>query len=94
MPDKSKNSHDPLGFTPRSGRRTSELAREQGWQMNEEERKKTPDEKQPYDGGTDYDYGAKDFGDSPVNTSAAKPPKEAAKAKNSTPQKKPKKKTA
>jgi len=72
MPDKTKNSHDPQGFTPRSGRAASEYAREQGWQTNEEERTKTPTEKQPYDGGKDYDYGAQDFGDTPVDTSAAK----------------------
>ena len=76
MPDRSNDSRDPQGFTPRSSQRASEYAREQGWQMNEGERVKTPTEKQPYDGGTDYDYGARDFGDSPEDTSAAKAPAE------------------
>ena len=79
MPDKPNDSRDPQGFTPRSSRRASEYAREQGWQMNEEERVKTPTEKQPYDGGTDYDYGARDFGDSAEDTSAAQPSAEAKK---------------
>lgn len=86
MPDKSKDSHDPLGFTPRSGRLASEYAREQGWQLNEEERAKESDEKRPYDGGADYDYGAQDFGDSPTDTSSAQskePAKEPSKRKPS-----------
>lgn len=64
--------HDPQGFTPRTSGLTSEYAREQGWDLNEEERTKTPLEKQQYDGGTDYDYGARDFGDTAVDTSSAK----------------------
>ena len=65
---------EPSGFTPRSGGLTSEYAREQGWDTNQEQRAKTPNEKQQYDGGTDYDYGnAQDFGDTAVDTSSAKP---------------------
>ena len=91
MTDKSSTSREPQGFTPRSGRQASEYAREQGWQMNEEERTSTPKEKQPYDGGTDYDYGAQDFGDTAQDTSSAKVPasgKAAAKA-DAKPQGKP-----
>ncbi|HEY3705435.1 MAG TPA: hypothetical protein VGL22_10270 [Terracidiphilus sp.] len=64
---------EPSGFTPRSGGLTSEYAREQGWDLNEEQRVKTPTEKQEYDGGRDYDYGAEDFGDTAVDTSEAQP---------------------
>lgn len=94
MPDKTKNSHDPLGFTPRSSRRASELAREQGWQMNEGERSRTPRTKQPYDGGTDYDYGARDFGDEAEDTSSAQSGKEAKKPVSRSQPRPPKKKTA
>ena len=63
----------PKGFTVHSSKRSSEYAREQGWGINEEERTKTPLEKQDYDGGREYDYGARDFGDTAVDTSTAKP---------------------
>jgi len=63
----------PSGFTQHSGGLASEYAREQGWGINEEERAKEAQEKQDSDGGTDYDQGAKDFGDSAVNTSTAQP---------------------
>ncbi len=74
----AKQQHDrrePSGFTPRTGGLASEYAREKGWDINEEQRSKTPGEKQDYDGGRDYDYGAQDFGDTAVDTSQAKPPK-------------------
>jgi len=61
----------PQGFTVHSSGLASEYARELGWGMNEDERKKTPNQKQDYDGGRDYDYGAKDFGDSAADTSTA-----------------------
>ncbi|HWE86293.1 MAG TPA: hypothetical protein VG267_15225 [Terracidiphilus sp.] len=64
---------EPAGFTPRSGGLASEYAREQGWDTNEEQRSKTPAEKQAYDGGLDYDYGAQDFGDTAEDTSSAEP---------------------
>lgn len=61
---------EPVGFTTHSSGPASERAREQGWQTNEEERTGMPQGKQNEDGGTDYDYGARDFGDEPVDTSA------------------------
>ncbi len=75
MPDKDSQRPAmrlPQGFTVHSSKRSSEYAREQGWGINEEERKKTPLQKQDYDGGRDYDYGARDFGDTAVDTSSAK----------------------
>jgi hypothetical protein len=65
------NRREPTGFTPSSSGPASERAREQGWQTNEEERTQTPLVHQPIDGGTDYDYGARDFGDLPEDTSSA-----------------------
>ena len=64
---------EPSGFTPRSGGLASEYAREQGWDLNEEQRAKTSKEKQEYDGGRDYEYGPRDFGDTAVDTSDAQP---------------------
>lgn len=61
----------PQGFTVHSSGLASEYAREQGWGINEEERKKTPTQKQDYDGGRNYEYGARDFGDTAADTSAA-----------------------
>ena len=74
MPEKESENQNvpvPQGFTPKSGGLASEYAREQGWGINEEERKKTPQQKQDYDGGRNYDYGAQDFGDTAVDTSSA-----------------------
>jgi hypothetical protein len=61
----------PQGFTVNSSGRASEYARELGWGINEEERTKTPREKQGYDGGRDCDYGAQDFGDTAENSTSA-----------------------
>lgn len=63
--------HEPSGFTLRSSGRASERARQQGWQTNQEERTSVVRDKQASDGGTDYDYGAQDFGDLPADTSSA-----------------------
>lgn len=70
---KNARPQEPSGFTPRSSGRASERARQQGWQTREEEGTEQPAGKLPSDGGTDYDYGARDFGDLPENTSAAQP---------------------
>lgn len=69
---KSARPHEPSGFTLRSSGRASERARQQGWQTGEQERTRLPEGKQPGDGGTDYDYGARDFGDLPKDTSGAR----------------------
>lgn len=71
--DNHRNRRQPVGFTPRSSGLAGEYAREQGWGLNEEERRKAATAKQNLDGGTDYDYGARDFGDSAVDTSTARP---------------------
>ena len=67
-----RDRREPAGFTPRTGGLASVYAREQGWEMNEEQRARSAMEKQRYNGGRDYDYGAQNFGDEPVDRSPAK----------------------
>jgi hypothetical protein len=70
--NKSKNSaRRPKGFSPGASGPSGENAREQGWQLNEEERTRTAKSMQGKTGGRDYDYGAQDFGDTPRDTSSA-----------------------
>ena len=66
-------SPEPRGFGEHSRGLAGEYAHEQGWGLNEEERRVQPTDAQAADGGTDYDYGARDFGDEAVDTSSAKP---------------------
>ena len=88
MPEKdSQRPRLPQGFTVQSSKRSSEYAREQGWGINEEERTKTPRQKQNYDGGRDYDYGARDFGDTAMDTNSAKPPAARSRSKPGGPKK-------
>ena len=49
---------------------TGEYAHEQGWGLSEDQRRKMAG---GADGGSDYEYGAQDFGDEAIDTSAAKP---------------------
>ena len=65
--------NEPLGFTEHTRSLAGEYAHEQGWGLNEEERTKLSGGKQDFEGGTDYEYGARDFGDTAVDTSAIKP---------------------
>jgi hypothetical protein len=62
----------PAGFVPGARGLAGEYAHELGWGTNEDERRKSPSEKQEFDGGKDYDYGPRDFGDTAVDTSSAK----------------------
>ena len=76
MPLKSSQDSSrrvPAGFTQHSGGLASEYARELGWGINEDERTHPPRDKQDADGGRDYDYGPRDFGDTAVDTGAAQP---------------------
>jgi hypothetical protein len=82
MPDEKTEvaaAREPLGFTDHTRSLAGEYAHEQGWGLNEEERTKLPDEKQDFEGGIDYEYGARDFGDTAVDTSAVKPSPESMK---------------
>jgi hypothetical protein len=70
---------EPLGFGEHSRGLAAEFAHEQGWGLNEEERTRLPEGKQDFEGGTDYEYGARDFGDTAVDTSDVQPSPEAEK---------------
>ena len=59
---------EPRGFGEHSRGLAGEYAHEQGWGLDADERSKQPDTPQDTDGGSDYEYGARDFGDEPVNT--------------------------
>jgi hypothetical protein len=69
---------EPRGFGEHTRRSSSEHAHEQGWGLNEDERRSIPPA-QLRRGGTDYAYGAQDFGDTPADTRTT-----AASAANST----------
>lgn len=58
----------PRGFGENTRGLSGEYAHEQGWGLQVEERTKQSTAPQDTDGGTDYEYGARDFGDEPVNT--------------------------
>ena len=58
---------EPRGFGERTRGLSGEYAHEQGWGLNEAERTHQTPEPQDIDGGNDYEYGAEDFGDEPVN---------------------------
>ncbi len=75
MQNKDTKEHppEPRGFGEHARGLAGEYAHEQGWGLNEEERTKQPPSEQQADGGKDYDYGAQDFGDTPVNTAEAQP---------------------
>lgn len=62
---------EPRGFGEHSRGLSGEYAHEQGWGLNEAERRKQSRAPQDTDGGSDYNYGAQDFGDEPVNTQIA-----------------------
>ena len=59
---------EPRGFGEHTRGLAGEYAHEQGWGLDEAERTKQSSTPQDTDGGTDYDYGAQDAGDTPVNT--------------------------
>lgn len=68
-----KSGREPLGLTDGTRSLSGEYAHEQGWGLNEDQRTALPAEKQNFEGGTDYDYGARDFGDTATDTSAVQP---------------------
>ena len=78
--EQDEQQREPQGFGEHTRKPSSENAHEQGWGLNQDERTRLPEGKQPWEGGTDYDYGAQDFGDTPEDTSAAKPTPQAAEA--------------
>ncbi len=69
MADETSETQEPRGFGEHSRGLAAEYAHEQGWGLDEAERTKQPEGRQPSDGGASYDYGARDFGDEPADTS-------------------------
>lgn len=63
----------PRGFSPGTTGAAGANAHEQGWQLNEEERSNTAKSLVGKTGGTDYNYGAQDFGDTPEDMSSLRP---------------------
>lgn len=61
---------EPRGFSEHTRRTSGENAHEQGWGLNEDERRQIPADQQRR-GGTDFECGAQDFGDVPADTSTA-----------------------
>lgn len=68
-----KPNAEPRGFGEHTRGLAGEYAHEQGWGLNEEERKVQPEPAAQADAGNDFDYGAQDFGDEAVDTSSARP---------------------
>lgn len=67
-----KTPEEPRGLGEHTRGLASEYAHEQGWGLDQDERTKLPEGKQVTDGGTDYEYGARDFGDEAVDTKVDK----------------------
>ena len=59
---------EPRGFGEHTRGLAGEYAHEQGWGLDEAERTKQPEGQQDLDGGRNFDYGARDFGDEAANT--------------------------
>jgi hypothetical protein len=62
----------PRGFSLGVRGPAGENAHEQGWQLNEEERTKSAKSLQGRTGGRDFNYGAREFGKSPVDISSVR----------------------
>lgn len=65
---RQENATEPRGFGEHTRGLAGEYAHEQGWGLNIEQRRRESANPQNTDGGLDYEYGARDFGDEPVNT--------------------------
>jgi hypothetical protein len=65
---------EPRGLGEHARGLASEYAHEQGWGLEQDQRTRPPEGTQDVSGGTDYEYGARDFGDEPINTDRFKTP--------------------
>jgi len=70
METKRESNHEPRGFSEHTRKRSSENAHELGWGLNEDERRRIPNEGRKGYGSTDYACGAQDFGDEASRVSA------------------------
>jgi hypothetical protein len=68
-----ESQHEPRGLGEHARGIASENAHQQGWGLSEEERASASTQATRAVGGTDYDYGARDFGDEPINMGGSKP---------------------
>lgn len=71
QPRQQPEGSEPRGFGEHARGLAGEYAHEQGWGLNLEQRRRQSKQPQNTDGGADYDYGAQDFGDDPVDTTHA-----------------------
>ncbi|MFN2976517.1 hypothetical protein [Terriglobus aquaticus] len=67
------SAHEPRGLGEHARGIASENAHQQGWGLNEEQRARSSADATNAVGGDDYDYGARDFGDEPINMGGSKP---------------------
>jgi hypothetical protein len=58
---------EPRGLGEHTRGLPGEYAHEQGWGLDEEERRRQPVVPRDTDGGNNYNYSAQDFGDEPMN---------------------------
>ncbi|HEX4154348.1 MAG TPA: hypothetical protein VHY48_01925 [Acidobacteriaceae bacterium] len=82
-PRQQPEGPEPRGFGEHARGLAGEYAHEQGWGLNLEQRRRQTKQAQNTDGGNDYDYGAQDFGDEPMNTTLAEPAAPTQNARNS-----------
>jgi hypothetical protein len=71
MTRKDETAPEPLGFSEHTRRRSGENAHEQGWGLNLDVRVRDAGGPQNASGGSDDDFGARDFGDTPSDTREA-----------------------
>ncbi len=64
----SETQEEPRGLGEHARGLAAEYAHEQGWGLEEEQRTKLPEGLDDTSGGSNYEYGAQDFGDEPTNT--------------------------
>ncbi len=62
-------NQEPEGLGEHNLGPTGEAAQQQGWDINEEQRTQQPSRKPEHYGGQNYNYGARDFGDTPEDMS-------------------------
>jgi hypothetical protein len=60
-----QHDHGPSGLAENDLGPTAKAAQQQGWEKNEEQRTEQPKGKPAHYGGSEFDYGARDFGDVP-----------------------------
>jgi hypothetical protein len=70
-------SREPAGLGVHNHGPAAEYAQEQGWDTKEEERVQPSASSKERGGGTDYNYGAQDFGDLPKDQGGIQPAPEA-----------------